>query len=126
VARAQRQDGWLAGTYADSWRPCARYACVTGLAQMSLNWMRLDQICANGEFREAARRAIAYVKRTQRLDHPDDIVRGAIPGSAPIWGDYSRFEFPNWAAKFFSDALMMEMHGRPIPPNPMTLGNPPR
>ena len=32
-------------------------------------------------------------------------VRGAIAGSHPIWGRYSRFEFPNWAAKFFVDAV---------------------
>jgi len=116
LAGVQRADGWLAGTYADAWRPTASYACVTGLAQMSLNWMRLAQTVGEDELREAARRAIAYVQRTQRLDHPDDIVRGAIPGSAPIWGDYSRFEFPNWAAKFFADALMMDMHNALIPP----------
>ena len=46
----------------------------------------------------------------------DPVVRGAIPGSAPIWGAYSRFEFPNWAAKFFADALMMDMVGITIPP----------
>jgi hypothetical protein len=117
---AQRQDGWLAGTYADNWQPTARYACVTGLAQMSLNWTRLAQTLGGNEFRQAAQRAVTYVKRTQRLEHPEDIVRGAIPGSAPLWGDYSRFEFPNWAAKFFADALMMHKHDKPIPPIPMT------
>jgi hypothetical protein len=45
-------------------------------------------------------------------------VRGAIPGSAPIWGAYSRFEFPNWAAKFFADALIMDMANVAIPPVP--------
>jgi hypothetical protein len=45
-------------------------------------------------------------------------VRGAIPGSAPIWGAYSRFEFPNWAAKFFADALIMDMANVPVPPVP--------
>ena len=46
----------------------------------------------------------------------NDAVRGAIAGSAPIWGDYSRFEFPNWAAKFYADALMMDLSNEPIPP----------
>jgi uncharacterized protein YyaL (SSP411 family) len=121
LASVQRPDGWLAGRYADAWLPRASYACVTGLAQMSLNWIRLAQTLGENEFRRAAQRAIAYVKRTQRLEHPDDIVRGAIPGSAPIWGDYSRFEFPNWAAKFFADALMMEVQDMPIPPLPKSL-----
>ena len=26
------------------------------------------------------------------------------------------FEFPNWAAKFFADALMMEMADTAVPP----------
>jgi hypothetical protein len=69
-------------------------------------------------FSEAAWRAIAYVKRTQRLDGNDHVVRGAIPGSAPIWGAYSRFEFPNWAAKFFADTLIMDMANVAVPPVP--------
>ncbi len=45
-------------------------------------------------------------------------MRGGIAGSAPIWGDYSRFEYPNWAAKFFADALMMDMQDIAVPPVP--------
>jgi hypothetical protein len=114
----QRSDGWLAGTYGDNWTPMASYACVTGVAQMALCWLRLAQITGDKSFRDAAGRAIAYVKRTQRLDEDDTIVRGAIPGSAPIWGAYSRFEFPNWAAKFFADALIMDMANVAVPPIP--------
>jgi len=114
----QRSDGWLAGTYADNWVAHGSYACVTGVAQMALCWLRLAHITGDDSFRHAARRAIAYVKRTQRLDDEDAIVRGAIPGSAPIWGAYSRFEFPNWAAKFFADALIMDLGDSVVPPVP--------
>ena len=109
IADVQRGDGWLAGTYRDGWLASAGYCCLTGLAQMSLNWIRLAQITGDDTFRDHARSGLAYVKSTQRLDDPDDAVRGGIAGSFPIWGDYSRFEYPNWAAKFFSDALMMDM-----------------
>jgi len=27
----------------------------------------------------------------------------------PIWGGYSRFEYPNWAPKFFADALILDL-----------------
>lgn len=116
MARVQRADGWLAGTYTDNWIPRANYSCLTGVAQMSLNWTRLAQDGSAPEFRENARRAIGYVKRTQRLDDTDEAVQGGIAGSSPIWGDYSRFEYPNWAAKFFADALMMDMRDCVIPP----------
>ena len=32
--------------------------------------------------------------------------RGGIKGSHPIWGGYDPFRYPNWAAKFFVDALL--------------------
>ncbi len=118
VAAVQRPDGWLAGTYGDGWVADASYACLTGVAQMSLNWTRLAQATGSDELRGHARSALAYLKTTQRLEHPDSAVRGGIAGSAPIWGDYSRFEYPNWAAKFFADALLMDMHDISVPPVP--------
>lgn len=118
VAAAQRTDGWLAGTFADGWVADADYACLTGVGQMSLNWTRLAQAAGAAELRDPARRALEYLKTTQRLDHPDPAVRGGIAGSAPIWGDYSRFEYPNWAAKFFADALMMDLRDLSVPPVP--------
>jgi hypothetical protein len=47
------------------------------------------------------------------------VVRGGIAGSLPIWGDYSRFEYPNWAAKFFADALLMDLTDAVVPPVPL-------
>ena len=118
LAKVQRQDGWLAGTYTDGWIADAGYCCLTGLAQMSLNWTRLARITAEESFRVRARAGLDYLKTTQKLTAPDAAVRGGIAGSSPIWGDYSRFEYPNWAAKFFSDALMMDMTDTPVPPVP--------
>lgn len=124
MAHAQRSDGWLAGTFADNWAARASYSCLTGVAQMSLNWTRLAQDGGAPELREHAQRAIACIKRTQRLSDADDSVRGGIAGSFPIWGDYSRFEYPNWAAKFFADALMMDMLDEAIPPIAMRTDKP--
>jgi hypothetical protein len=114
----QRADGWLAGTYRDGWVADASYACLTGVAQMSLNWTRLAQATGAEDLRANARSALGYLKTLQRLDHVDPAVRGGIAGSAPIWGDYSRFEYPNWAAKFFADALMMDLADISVPPVP--------
>jgi len=116
LAGVQRADGWLAGTYADGWRADARYCCLTGVAQMSINWTRLAQLTGADALRGPARAALSYLKGTQRLFHADPAVRGGIAGSAPIWGDYSRFEYPNWAAKFFADALMMDWRDIAVPP----------
>jgi hypothetical protein len=118
IAKMQRQDGWLAGTYRDGWIADANYACLTGIAQMSLNWTRMAQVTGDETFRTNARAGLAYLKSTQRLNDADPIVNGGIAGSSPIWGDYSRFEYPNWAAKFYADALMMDMADIAVPPVP--------
>ena len=116
LADAQRADGWLAGTYDGDWVPRAHYCCLTGVAQMSINWMRCAQEAGAVELRGKARTALSFLKRAQRLNDRDEVSRGAIAGSAPIWGAYSRFEFPNWAAKFFADALMMDHNNSAVPP----------
>ena len=118
MADVQRQDGWLAGTYKDGWDADASYCCLTGLAQMSLNWTRLAQITGEKSFRVHARTGLDYLKKTQKLAVTETALRGGIAGSSPIWGGYSRFEYPNWAAKFFSDALMMDMTDISVPPVP--------
>jgi len=118
LANNQRQDGWLAGTYKDGWVADAGYCCLTGLAQMSLNWTRLARITGEESFRDCARTGLDYLKTTQKLAADNTAVRGGIAGSSPIWGDYSRFEYPNWAAKFFADALMMDMNYISVPPVP--------
>jgi uncharacterized protein YyaL (SSP411 family) len=115
VADAQREDGSLPGALDRDWRASAGYCCLTGVAQIAINWLRLAQEGTEGRWLPHARAGLDYLKREQRVDDPDPIVRGAIAGSSPIWGDYSRFEFPNWAAKFFADALMMDTSGSPIP-----------
>jgi hypothetical protein len=44
---------------------------------------------------------------TQDLITADDDVRGGIKGSNPVWGRYAPMSFPNWAAKFFVDAMWL-------------------
>jgi hypothetical protein len=115
VANAQHADGSFPGAFDERWRPAARYCCLTGVAQMSVNWLRLAQETGAADLRDHARRGIEYLKRHQRLAGPSPEVTGAVAGSSPIWGRYSMFEFPNWAAKFFADALIMDLEDTAVP-----------
>ncbi|MCK4626707.1 MAG: hypothetical protein KAV00_15445, partial [Phycisphaerae bacterium] len=115
MANAQREDGWLAGTFTDGWDTSARYCCLTGLAQMSIIWKRLTQTCAGNEMQLSVKQALDYLKRNHVINGKCAPQDGGIAGSVPIWGEYSRFEYPNWAAKFFADALMMEMTDTTVP-----------
>ena len=51
IAAVERADGWLAATYRDGWISDAGYACLTGIAQMSLNWTRLAQASGDASLR---------------------------------------------------------------------------
>lgn len=115
LAERQRPDGWLAGTYDAHWQARARYACLTGVAQMAINWLRIHQAHPADWAKRAAEKGIEYLKRNQSITKEQAPHDGAIAGSAPIWGGYSRFEFPNWATKFFADALMIHMTDQAIP-----------
>ena len=63
-------------------------------------------------YREAGFAANKFVRRSISYDGPDG-VRGGVKGSFPIEGDYGRFEYLNWAAKFFIDSNQAEADLRP-------------
>jgi uncharacterized protein YyaL (SSP411 family) len=104
----QRPDGSLAGRFDARWEPAARWSCLTGNAQTAVVWLRLHEHTGEGGYLDAADRILRYLKATQDLDAADPGIRGGIKGSQPIWGDYGPWEYLNWAAKFFADALMLE------------------
>jgi len=110
VARAllslQHPDGSLSSTYDASWQPTARSSCLTGNCQMALLWLRFHGLSRDPAYLDAARRAITFVASVQNLQTPNPDIRGAIAGSYPMYGHYARFQYPNWAAKFFIDALL--------------------
>ena len=102
----QRADGWLASTYGSGWRATSHSSCLTGNCQASRLWLRLFTLRDNPAYAEGAERAILFVSRTQKLRAANPGVRGGIAGSAPFYGRYERFTYPNWAAKFYADALL--------------------
>jgi len=106
VARRLGLSKWLPGRLDARWRPAASYACLTGNAQMALIWLELHRIEGDPALVDAALRAIDLVKRAQVMHSSDPGLRGGVAGSDPMWGTYIELAVPNWAAKFFVDALL--------------------
>jgi hypothetical protein len=102
----QHKDGGLSSTFAPGWVETSRSSCLTGNCQIGLLWLRLFGLTGDKAYLESARKVIAFVARTQNLETSNPNIRGAIAGSYPIYGRYERFKYPNWAAKFFVDALL--------------------
>lgn len=123
---ALHDDGFLPGQLRADWSAGANWVCLTGSVQIAHCWLLLHGHTGDARFREAADRALGYVRRTIDVDGPPEI-RGAVKGSFPVFGDYGRYEYLNWAAKFFIDCqtLALDMHsprdapalaGEPGPP----------
>lgn len=101
-----RKIHFMPATFNPNWLSDDRYTCLTGDAQIALTWMELYEHTKKREYLEAADEILTDVKSTVDLLTNDLSIRGAVPGAYPIYGGYSRWNYPNWATKFFFDALL--------------------
>jgi hypothetical protein len=106
---ALRPDGRLPGRLRSDWQPAVAWDCLTGSVQVAHGWLLLFEATGDVAWRDAARAANAFVRRTVRVDAAEPGVRGGVAGSYPLRGDYGRFEYLNWAAKFLIDAAQKEL-----------------
>lgn len=100
-------EGFLPGRLRPDWSGASTWACLTGTAQIAICWMMLFEDTGERRYLEAARSANRYVRRTVSFDVPPDMA-GGVKGSFPLDGEYSKYEYPNWAAKFLIDSLLLE------------------
>ncbi|MGD9562328.1 MAG: hypothetical protein AB7F88_10170 [Pyrinomonadaceae bacterium] len=103
----QRPDGDIPGRLDENWRGTVDWTCLTGNVQIAACWLLLHKYTGNADYLQAARLANRFVRRTIKVDGPLEI-RGAVKGSFPISGEYCAYEYPNWAAKFLIDSLLLE------------------
>jgi folate-dependent phosphoribosylglycinamide formyltransferase PurN len=108
VARRLELSRGLPGVLDHRWRKGSDSACLTGNAQMALIWMRLFERSGDERLLNAALKAIDLVKAAQPMNSAEAGIRGGVPGSDPVWGEYLRLGLPNWAVKFFVDALLVK------------------
>jgi hypothetical protein len=102
----QYANGHLKSTYGQGWRETSTSCCLTGNCQMSRLWLQLYRTTGSEVYSVASVKSMRFVASTQKMTPANPEVRGAIAGSYPIQGRYERFKYPNWAAKFFADALL--------------------
>jgi len=100
--------GFMAGQFDRNWKGTVTYSCLTGNAQTAVNWLRLYELTGDARFLNGALKLNDDVKSTQDLQSNNPGIRGGVKGSHPIWGRYIHYGYPNWAAKFFVDALLLE------------------
>ena len=101
-------DGFIPGRIDREFRGTVDWCCLTGTAQTAIVWGRLFQLTGDPIYRDAMQRANHYLMRHHDVDNPDPRVRGGVPGSWPVWGDYGRLMILNWATNFFVEALLLD------------------
>lgn len=107
VLKNRRPNGYLAGRFDQHWHPAASFVCLTGSCQLAVVAYRFFQLFGKPELLAAGDCVMSFVKATQRLDGEDPNMVGAIAGSYPILGSYMTGGYPNWATKYFIDALLL-------------------
>lgn len=108
LIRLMDRDGFIPGRIGPDFRGTVDWSCLTGTAQTAIVWGRLYQLTGNPAYRAAMHRANVYLMRHHDIDNGDPRLRGGVPGSWPVWGDYGRLMILNWATNFFAEALLLE------------------
>lgn len=101
-------EGFLPGRFFPDWSAAADWSCLTGSAQIAICWFMLHAWTGETRYRDAALAANRYVRRTIGFEDVPPGMSGGVKGSFPVDGEYSRYEYPNWAAKFLVDSLFLE------------------
>ncbi len=94
--------------YDKNWSTTCKFYCLTWLAQLSILWGKLYQDTNEKDYLFYAIKLNYFVKQTQNITTKNENVRWWIKGSYPIWWKYMIWAYPNWAVKFFIDALLLE------------------
>ena len=101
--------GYLFGRYDKDWYGSEDTIC-TGNAQLAICWFRLYERTKEEKYRSAAQRMVNQLVFLQERSFQEAWdTTGALTGSFPIWGRYEKFAFPNWATKYLTDALLLDL-----------------
>jgi len=101
--------GVLRGRYDSNWRSTVSWRCLTGEAQIALVLCRLYNLTGEAIYAETAKSLLNGLAEIQDSGSPHAESYGGLAGSHPLWGGYSPFNYLNWAAKFFMDALLLHL-----------------
>ena len=99
---------FLQASFDENWNSLDKYSCLTGDCQIAICFMELYKKNNDARLLNAALKIIDQVKSTQIIKSNNKGIQGGIQGSYPIWGKYRPYNYPNWAAKYFVDALLLQ------------------
>lgn len=108
ICRLYDKHGRIAAEIGPEWQYLSSHICLTGYAQLAIVLYRLFTLGNETHYRATADRLLRDVAHHQALDTAGAPWHGAIAGSFPIYGRYAPLQYPNWATKFFIDAVLAQ------------------
>jgi hypothetical protein len=96
----------IAGMFDQTFKGTFWFTCITGNCQLAVSWLIIAAQFGDLRYLNAALKILDSAFEAQRYPSRSSNLRGALPGSQPVWGRYMTLRYPNWAAKFFIDAVM--------------------
>lgn len=105
----------LVSEIGENWEFASSHLCLTGYAQLAIVFFRLHGIDGDKRYLNTALNLLDDVAATQCLTSPGKPHYGGIKGSLPIYGRYAPLQYPNWATKFFIDALLAKHAALNVP-----------
>ena len=106
VCALYAENGWIAAELGPEWQYLSSHICLTGYCQFAILLNRLFTMTGVASYRQTADSLIDDVCSYQDIASTGSPWHGAIAGSFPIYGRYAPLQYPNWATKFFIDALL--------------------
>jgi hypothetical protein len=96
----------LASEIGENWEFLSSHRCLTGYAQLAIVFFRLYRLDGDKRYLNAGLNLLDDVTATQDVTSLGKPHYGGIKGSHPIYGRYAPLQYPNWATKFFIDAML--------------------
>ena len=101
------RNDWIASELGSDWNFGSSHICLTGYAQLAIVLLRLSVLLERDDYAQTAEQLIDDVAISQDTTSRNAPYYGGIAGSYPIYGAYAPLQYPNWATKFFIDALLL-------------------
>lgn len=107
VLNLVNNSGFLVGEIDENFQSDSSFSCLPGNCLLAINAYKLATITSNNDLKTKADLLTDYVKGKQMISKIPQ-VDGGISGSWPISGNYSSYEIPSWAVRYFVEAVMMQ------------------
>jgi hypothetical protein len=98
----------LVSEIGENWEFISSHLCLTGYAQLAIVFFKLYGLVGEKRYLDSGLNLLNDVAATQDVTSPGKPHYGGIKGSHPIYGRYAPLQYPNWATKFFIDALLVK------------------